>query len=146
MLREMLAALALVACQRSTTFEQLPPPDRPPSLTVLPKPPPPPPPPKSEAIGPPPALAALLASHAACRVWIDTVELARARADALIDRLGRWDSWMNGIYGCVSEPTHVRITCGEGTVTFETSCGNVTLAGEQRGWSEAMSASFRQLR
>jgi hypothetical protein len=142
----LILAIALVACQRTETFEQLPPPDRPPSLTVLPKPPPPPPPPKSEAIGPPPALAALFASHAACRMWIDSVELARDRANALIDRLGRWDSWMNGIYGCVSEPSHVRIACGDGTVTFETSCGNVTVAGMQRGWSPEMSAAFQRLR
>jgi hypothetical protein len=143
---KLLVAIALVACQRTEALEQLPPPDRPPSLTVIPRPPPPPPPPKTEAIGPPPALAALFASHAPCRVWIDTVELARTPAEALVDRLGRWDSWMNGINGCVSELTHVKIACGEGTVTFETSCGNVTLAGEQRGWSEEMSESFRLLR
>lgn len=143
---KLLVAIALVACQRTEAFEQLPPPDPPARVTVIPIPPPPPPPPKTEVIGPPPALAALFASHATCRVWIDAVELPRVRAVALTDKLGRMDSWLNGLYGCVSTPTHVRITCGDGTATFETSCGNVTLAGEQRAWSESMSESFRQLR
>jgi hypothetical protein len=148
---------ALLACGRDDApLEQLPAPPLRESTPILPRPPPPPPPPLPGPIPPPEVVRAFLAGNAhherPCRVSIGfdrrTIELDPNRAEQLFERLGRADTWIDGINACVSRFLRVRISCraGEPPLEFETTCGNVWIGGiETAGWSRAMDAWFRTL-
>ena len=137
-------------------FEQLP---APPRREVAPLPPPPPPPPPSpkggSPVGPPEAVRAFLTRNAhherPCRTSLAVgrraSELDAAHAEQLFERLGRTDTWTDGVNGCVSQFVELRIWCraGEPPLQLRTTCGNVWVGGTELTWSTEMDAWFRTL-
>lgn len=54
--------------------------------------------------------------------------MSPADAAELVARLQRRDAWTDGVYGCVSDGMHIRISRGRGApLVLWTSCGNVKL-------------------
>jgi hypothetical protein len=139
---------AIAACQREP-LERLPSPqlaDPFAGSQLLPPPPPPPPPPRESFVGPPRELADVMA-RGSCDAVVDGVAISHAAGAALVARLARPDSWVDGVVGCVTgHPTAIAISSDGPSTTLSSDCGNVVLDGRAFTWSPSMEHWFRDNR
>jgi hypothetical protein len=145
--RGLVIAIAITGCRSDEPIERLPAPESHfDVMPPLPPPPPPPPPPKGGEPTDPPAPVRALAHRERCRLTIDGAAQTAARAAELLDHLGKRESWVTGVIGCMtSAPDTIVIDCGGASLAISESCGNVLDAtGTQIGtWSPEMQRWFR---